>query len=651
MKISIVRDSETLRYAAEELAKYLHLMDADVSAEVLVSNARGEGITLGLLTDFDLPTDDVDDEMIDDVIDADINALCGFIAGSNERSVLMGVYNYLKSAGCYWVRPGANGEYIPQKSMKEHAFRMRKKADYPFRGQCVEGAVSFEHVYETILWLPKVNMNLFMIEQIIPYNYMNRWYRHTVNTRLDDSNEPPYEQYCAYVDEWEKAIKKCGLQFHALGHGALNEPFGIRHMISGQHYDVPEETKKAFAMVGGKRELCNSSPFFTQVCMSQDWVRKRIVNWLADYLEEKPYIDFLHFWLADYKNNHCECEECIKKTPSDWYVQMLNELDEVLTKRGNNAKIIFIMYVDTLWPPIVEKLNNPRRFILTTAATTRAPGDTYSDSRCPDGIPAWKRNQHSSPNKGFEQLLSFVDAWKPVFDGPRFLFEYFLYTKHFEDPGYMQFSRNLARDMKHLHLTGFHGVMSDQTQRASFPTGLPNAMQGEFQFDSSADVEAYIDSYMHVSFGTDWQAAKEYLDGITQLFAVDSLAQKTDVTSQDTGAADNNSKKADIFSNEAAGKSIAQVPAYVDAFADTVAKNLQASDPCHRESWRILVYHGEYCKRLAGIYVELSKNNAAGAKRLLDDMIDYLSEVEPEIHPYFDLVLFAQRIKQIIAGI
>jgi hypothetical protein len=214
----------------------------------------------------------------------------------------------------------------------------------------------------------------------------------------------------------------------------------------------------------------------------------------------------------------------------------------------------------------------------------------------------------------------------------------------------MQFSRNLARDMKHLHLTGFHGVMSDQTQRATFPTGLPNAMQGEFQFDSSADVEAYIDSYMHVSFGTDWQAAKNYLDGITQLFAVDSLAQKTDVTSQDTGAADNNSKKADIFSNEAAGKSIAQVPVYVDAFADTVAKNLQVSDPCHRESWRILVYHGEYCKLVADIYVALSKNDVDGANAALATAIDRLSELEPEIHYYFDLVLFNQRMSQIIAG-
>jgi hypothetical protein len=31
-------------------------------------------------------------------------------------------------------------------------------------------------------------------------------------------------------------------------------------------------------------------------------------------------------------------------------------------------------------------------------------------------------------------------------------------------------------------------------------------------------------------------------------------------------------------------------------------------------------------------------------------MMDYLSEIEPEIHPYFDLVLFRQRTRQVISG-
>lgn len=645
MILNITKDTETLRYAAEELAKYLRMMD-ETACEIRICT-NDDGILLGLLPELHLPSDDVDDAMIDDVIDVNVQNMRGYIAGSNERSVLMGVYDYLRSAGCRWVRPGDRGEYIPKKDMRSHSFRFRKKADYPFRGECIEGAVSFEHVRDTILWLPKVHMNLFMMEQVVPYNYMNRWYRHIVNTKRTES-EPPYEKYCEYSLKLEHIVKKCGLQLHVLGHGALMEPFGIRHMISGQHYDVPEDTKRAFALVNGQRELFHSSPAFTQLCMSQEWIQDKVVNWLADYLDEKPHVDFLHFWLADYINNHCECEECVKYTPSDLYVQMLNKLDAKLAERGNPAKIVFIMYNDTLWPPIHEKLNNPDRFIVTTAIS-RGINDPYTNKRRAGGIPPWKRNKFERIN-GFDTALSFIDGWKKVFDGPKFMFEYYMYTKHFADPGYMSISRRIAEDIKALAITGFHGIMSDQTQRSFFPTGLPVSIIGEFLFDTAIETESFIDDYFKDSFGKDWKLAKDYLEALSSRFDIGALSQNTSIVAQDTGADDKGAKKASIIGNEKIGQQIAAVPTIVDAFSDTVAKNCTLSDPCHAESWRILSFHGEYCKRLTPIYVALSKNDTALAQKYLADIIDYLSDVEPEIHPYFDLVLFNQRTEQLIAG-
>ena len=98
MKIVILRNTETLNYAAEELKKYLEMMDSSVSAEI-TTDKNEEGITLGLLSDLALDESDVNDPMIDDVVDVKIDSLRGYIAGSNERSVLFGVYKYLKSAG------------------------------------------------------------------------------------------------------------------------------------------------------------------------------------------------------------------------------------------------------------------------------------------------------------------------------------------------------------------------------------------------------------------------------------------------------------------------------------------------------------------------------------------------------------------------
>ncbi len=639
-------ETETVKYAAEELKKYLEMVDSSVRAEISSAPVRAAGgITLGLLSELSLYDGDVDDAMIDDVVDVDIENLQGYIAGSNGRSILMGVYKYLKSAGCRWVRPGETGEYIPTADLHNHTFKFRKKADYPFRGECCEGAIGFEHMKDTILWMPKVDMNLFMLEQVVPYNYMSRWYKHTSNTRLPH-DDIPYQQYCDYCDELERVVKKCGLQLHVLGHGALNEPFGIRDMGPEFAYEISEKDKKACALVDGKRGLFSGRPFYTQLCMSSEWVQDKVVNWLADYLKKKPHIDFLHFWLGDSMNNHCECEECVKKTPSDWYVAMLNKLDKKLTEQGNSAKIIFIIYVDTLWAPIVEKLNNPSRFIMTTAC---GEGGSYSGKRREGGIPKWERNNYTI-KEGSDLALSFVDGWRSVFDGPKFLYEYFLYVEHFTDPGYMRLSRRTAHNSKTFEVMGFEGIMSDQTQRAYFPTALPSSVFGEFMFDTSLDTESFIDEYFEKAFGKDYRTAKEYLERISSLFDFDALKQQTAITAFDTGSGNADAGKSGIIGNERVGDAVSGVTAVVDAFMPAIKKNTELSDSCHRESWRILTYHGEYSKGLARIYSSLAKSDTEGAREELNELVDYLSEIEMEIHPYFDLCLFQRKMDWVIKG-
>ena len=643
----ITFDSHRARYYMSELEKYVkRLTNGEVEVVCELGGApRDNALVLAHLDELSLDAHDLFDPVTEDIIDIDVKNGVGHIAGSNDRSILIGIYKYLKSAGCRWVRPGADGEYIPYCDLLDHSFKYRKKADYNFRGQCIEGAVSFEHVRDTVEWLPKIDMNMFMLEQIVPYNYMSRWYTHIKNTKLDHT-DIPYEKYCEYSHEIEKTIDRCGLQYHALGHGALNEPFGVRHMISGGEYDIPEETKKAFALVGGKRELYKKSPFFTQFCMSQEWVQDRVVNWLYDYIVQKPYIDVLHFWLADNINNHCECEDCVKKTPTDWYVIMLNKLDKKLTENGMDTKVAFIMYTDTLWPPVTEKLNNPSRFILTTACGT---GKGYSAKRREGGLPKWERNNFKVKT-GIDMALTFIDAWKPVFDGQKFIYEYYLYTSHFSDPGYMAFSRVIAKDIKTLEVTGFDGIMSDQTQRSYFPTALPSSLMGHMLFDTSLDTETFIDDYFKSAFGNEWMTAKEYLEKISASFDLEAMMQNTDSTAQDTGSHDTNSLAAGVIGNTAVGDVIAKVPDIVEDYADAVKRNLTLKNECHRLSWKMLEYHGEYCKGVSEIYYLLSRNDTDGATRSLDKFIDYLSEIEMEIHRFFDLVLFIQRTKQIING-
>jgi hypothetical protein len=93
-----------------------------------------------------------------------------------------------------------------------------------------------------------------------------------------------------------------------------------------------------------------------------------VVNDLID--GKNKYVDHLHIWPLDC-GTWCECEECQKANPTDWYVMMLNEIDERLAAKGLDTRIVFICYTDTTWAPLYEKLKNTKRFSFMLAAITR----------------------------------------------------------------------------------------------------------------------------------------------------------------------------------------------------------------------------------------------------------------------------------------
>ena len=87
----------------------------------------------------------------------------------------------------------------------------------------------------------------------------------------------------------------------------------------------------------------------------------------------------IHVWVADAFNNHCECERCKTLTPTDWYVQILNLLDEKLSAEGLDNKIAFLLYFELLWTPIKEKLHHPERFVMMFAPISRTFTKSFED--------------------------------------------------------------------------------------------------------------------------------------------------------------------------------------------------------------------------------------------------------------------------------
>ena len=654
MKIITRNCTPCREYAALELQKYIRaISDCTLLPEIewvgaIPTPPPDDAIVLGTLDELSLDTSDLQDAFMEDILDVCVENGRGYIAGSNERSILAAVYQYCKSAGCRFLRPGTDGEYIPYCDLTAHTCRYRKKADYPFRGECCEGAISYEHMRDTVYWMPKVGMNMYMIEGIVPYSYMNRWSAHKANRVLTGA-DADYDELGKSIDLLEQDMVKTGIQFHAVGHGWMFEKLGMHHETAAREKELfdalPQEKKDYVALVNGKRELYGKSTFFTHFCYSNPDARKSLVDFCVEYAQQKPWISYLHLWLADNVNNNCECENCVKMQPSDWYVLLLNEIDAALEAIGSKTRFVFILYNDTVRPPEQLKLNHPERFVIL-AAIGQHYETGYINEEYKGEIPTYVRNQNVTPANALR--LHWHREWKKLCNGiPSIIFEYRFYTDQYCDPGYMRVARETHRDMKGLEKVAFQGCMNDQTHRMYLPTSLPLLLMGETLFDKNLDFEAYTNDYFAAAFGADGAAVRDYLETLSEYFCPANLRGSAKNNVEDTGI-NSRENKAPIHGNAWVAEQLAKIPAVLEDFAPVIARNMAHPNAARRRSWVYLYYHAEICKYLADIYRLASLDEMDKAREVLDKMEIYLSRVEMDIHEGFDLFLFDRFVRGVL---
>ena len=362
----------TVDFAAEELKKYLRMMMPECG-EIFIKydpDAK-DGLRLGLMADFGLDTSEAEDLFLDDILHIDTDGENGIIAGSNHRSVLLSVYRFLRENGCRWFFPGVDGEYIPMQDVKPTKYH--KMADCRYRGQCNEGAEYQPNMMEIIDFQPKIGMNVFMMEFDNPKAYYDFYY----NANHNHANRAAEPVTAVTTKQWkrqcEAELSKRSLQFHDMGHGWTAEPFGLDSSdgwVSGEQANL-ESARKYLAEINGVRELWGGVALNTQFCMSNPEARSIVAKYVTEYAYKHQNADYLHVWLADGSHNHCECAACRQKTPSDWYVMLMNEIDERLTARDLSTRVVFICYTDTTWAPLEEKIKNTKRFSFLLAPITR----------------------------------------------------------------------------------------------------------------------------------------------------------------------------------------------------------------------------------------------------------------------------------------
>ena len=333
--INKITSDNVVDFAAEELKKYLRMMMPEGGdIEITYNPESKDGFRLGLMQDFGLDVSDADDASLDDIVYIDCDETGGIIAGANPRAVLISVYEYLKKNDCRWLLPGIDGEYIPMQNIK--AVKHRHKPSCRYRGWCSEGAQFQPGVIEAIDLAPKLGLNGFFIQFANPRQFYVRYYEHKVNEENCEFEPVSDVQILQWKRQCETELSKRGIEFQDMGHGFNHLPFGID--ITAKEEDITPEQKQYFAMLNGERRF-NGSANNTQFCMSNPDARNLVSDYVVNYVKNHSNVDFLNISIADGSNNQCECEECVKKLPSDWYIILLNEIDEKLTKENLGTRI------------------------------------------------------------------------------------------------------------------------------------------------------------------------------------------------------------------------------------------------------------------------------------------------------------------------
>ena len=514
LKIWKLRSEEAIDFAAQELKKYLRMM-MPRCGDIAIGYDPGatEGFRLGLLEDLGLPCEG-EDPVLDDVVHIDTTETGGILAGSNSRSVLFAVYRFLKLNGCRWLYPGIDGEHIPMRPITPQSYH--HMAAHRFRGHCNEGAESQTCMLETIDFYAKQELNVYMLEFDVPLYYYASYYEH----RRNETNRAPEPVSETQVLQWkrqcEAEIAKRGLQFHDMGHGWTAEPFGISSadgwLKSGA--TLTEAQVSCLALLDGRRQLFNGVPLNTNLCMSNPKVRRTMVKYIADYAENAPNVSYLHVWLADSKRNHCECDDCRRLRPSDFYLMIMNELDEELTARSLDTRIVFIAYVDTLFPPEQVRIHNPGRFSLLYAPIHRSYCSSITEDSVIPEVPEYVRNRWELPDTA-EKNLAFLRGWRRVWAGNAFTYEYHFWRHQYLDPGGMYFAKRVYEDVRSLKLMGLLGAVEDGSQRSFFPNGLAMYVYAEALLDDSLGFDAIVEDYFAHIYGQDHRQVRQLLQAVS----------------------------------------------------------------------------------------------------------------------------------------
>ena len=321
--------------------------------------------------------------------------------------------------------------------------------------------------------------------------------------------------------------------------------------------------------------------------------------------------------------------------PADWYMMMMNELDEELAARGSDAHIAFIAYVDTMWAPEHVEIKNPKRFALLFAPIARKYLTSLDVEGGKGETMPYIRNQLRMP-KTIEDCYAYLTEWKKLWHGTVFCYEYHFWINQYFDVGGLYFSRQISEDIKTMVRAGIGGLIEDGSQRSFFPNGLGFYVYGHTLFDLEADVDALTRDYFAHAYGAHADFALDYFKTVTELFEFAYMK----------GEATKDREKGKFFDPSRVEKmeEIMAVAARAKAYAEA---HINAPVRVQTVSMQLLCHHADFCVGLAKCMIPKCQGKHAEAKALFDAFFAEFGKRELEIERYYDQHMCVSAMRKI----
>lgn len=409
------------------------------------------------------------------------------LRGNHPRALLFAAYAFLERCGLCWLYPGEGGKrYAPaaHKSFKRESFR--SEAAFVHRGVATEGAFRGPDLVEFVEWMARQRLNHVFLQ----FESSRIFYRRA-DASVSEANVRRWDRDAA------QAIAERGLIYEKVGHDWLNKTFSFGVTSFHDRRMPTRMQKKILAELGGRRDFSKGKPMFSQVCLSAPGVKARLKRYFLGYCRAHPEIDTIAFWLGDGMNNWCECVKCRRSTPSDQYIELVNELAEALHHLNPGLKLEAICYTNFLEAPRRVRLRNRHGNVVFAFAPYGR--NLLKPLKLAEGNwrPPLKRNKLKWPaDGGYWQIFQ---AWRRRIDTPRnYIFDYY-FAEQWLNESFL--SEIMQRDLINYQKSGVGGMVSCQPIHQFFPHGANMTAMARLLWNPKASLRKIWKDYFESHFG------------------------------------------------------------------------------------------------------------------------------------------------------